>query len=572
MTDLPHPFPAVSCDLLVIGSGAAGLAAAVTAAWHGLHVIVVEKDPVLGGATAWSGGWMWIPCNPLARRAGIHEDPSEPRRYLEHELGDRFDPARIDAFLKAGPEMVSFFETHTALQFADGNAIADIHGDTPGAGTGGRSVIAAPISAYGLGTLLPRLRRTMRETAVMGMPIMAGADLAAFLSFTRSWRSALYVARRFGAHLLGLAIKGRATHLVNGVALVARLAKSAEALGVVLWPGAPATRLIRQDERIAGAEVATAKGTVRIHARQGVVLAAGGFPHDNARRQALFPRTPTGEEHLPLPPAGASGDGLRLAESVGAVVADDLASPAAWCPVSRVPYPDGSHGHFPHIIDRGKPGVFGVLANGERFVNEADGYYDYAKAMVEQAPGLEVVSWLICDHAFQRRYGLGIARPFPFPVEPAVRSGYLKTGATIGELARNCGIDPEGLTRTLAQWNQHAALGEDPQFGRGRSAYNRKQGDARHSPNPCVAPLNTPPYYAVEVRPGSFGTFAGLKTDASARVLDAHGEPIAGLYAAGADMASIMGGFYPAGGINLGPAMTFGYIAGRHAAGITDNP
>jgi succinate dehydrogenase/fumarate reductase flavoprotein subunit len=571
MTEVSHPFPTVDCDLLVIGSGAAGLAAAVTAAWHGLHVIVVEKDPVLGGASAWSGGWMWIPRNPLAKRAGIDEDPSQPRRYLEHELGDCFDPARIDAFLKHGPEMVSFFETQTALQFADGNAIADIHGDSPGAGTGGRSLIAAPLSAYSLGTLLPQLRPTLRETALMGMPIMAGADLAAFLSATRSWSSALHVAKRLGAHLLGMALKGRATHLVNGVALVARLAKSAQTLGVVLWPGAPARRLIRQNERVSGAEVVTAKGTVRIHARRGVVLATGGFPHDKARRQALFPRTPTGEEHLPLPPASCSGDGLRLGESVGAVVADDLASPAAWCPVSQVPYRQGSPGHFPHIIDRGKPGIVGVLANGERFVNEADGYYDYAKAMVEHAPGPEVVSWLVCDHAFQRRYGLGIARPFPFPVGPSVRSGYLKTGATLGELAGKCGIDPIGLERTLAEWNRHAALGEDPQFGRGRSLYNRKQGDPRHSPNPCVAPLNTPPFYAVEVRPGSFGTFAGLKTDASARVLDADGLPIPGLYAAGADMASIMGGFYPAGGINLGPAMTFGYIAGRHAAGITDN-
>ncbi|WP_263260193.1 FAD-dependent oxidoreductase [Pseudomonas sp. RIT-PI-S] len=571
MPELSHPFSTLTCDLLVIGSGAAGLSAAVSAAWQGLRVIVVEKDPVLGGASAWSGGWMWIPCNPLAKRAGIIEDPAEPRRYLQHELGERFDPARVEAFLKAGPEMVAFFEQRTALQFADGNGIADIHGDSPGAGVGGRSVIAAPISAYSLGKLLPRLRRTMRETAVLGMPIMAGADLAAFLSVTRSWRSALHVARRLSAHLLGMALKGRATHLVNGVALIARLAKSAEDLGVVLWPSAPATRLIQRGDRVAGAEVATAKGKVHVHARRGVVLAAGGFPHDQARRQATFPRAPRNGDHLPLPPPAANGDGLRLGESVGAVVADDLASPAAWCPVSRVPYPDGSHGHFPHIIDRGKPGIFGVLANGERFVNEAGGYYDYAKAMVEQAPGTDVVSWLICDHAFLRRYGLGIARPFPFPVEPALRSGYLKTGATIGELARNCGIDPEGLERTLSTWNLHARRGEDPQFGRGHSLYNRKQGDPRHSPNPCVAPLEQPPFYAVEVRPGSFGTFAGLKTDASARVLNASGVPIPGLYAAGADMASIMGGFYPAGGINLGPAMTFGYIAGRHAAGLSDN-
>ena len=557
----------VDCDVLVIGSGAAGLSAAVTAAWHGQKVILVEKDPVFGGATAWSGGWMWVPRNPLAQRAGIVEDVSAPRTYLQHELGEHFDAARVDAFLEAAPHMVSFFERHTALQFADGNGIADIHGDTPGAGTGGRSVIAAPYSAYGLGRLLKRLRPTLRETSFMGMPIMAGADLGAFLTLTRNWRSALHVAKRLGRHLLGLAIKGRATHLVNGVALVARLAKSAEDLGVLLWESAPAKSLIHDQGRVAGAVVDTPKGPVAIHARKAVVLAAGGFPNDIERRKALFPRTPTGQEHLALPPLGANGDGLRLGESVGAALATDLVSPVAWCPVSAVPYKDGSVGHFPHIIERGKPGIIGVLANGKRFVNEAGGYYDYAKAMVDQAPGEEVASWLICSHPFQRRYGLGISRPFPLPVEPFIRSGYLKTGNTIAELANACGIDAQGLQATVEAFNRHARQGEDPEFGRGSTAYNRKQGDALHGPNPCVAPIEQGPFYAVKVRPGSFGTFAGLKTNEHAQVLDANGQAIAGLYAAGTDMASIMGGHYPAGGINLGPAATFGYIAGRHIAG-----
>ena len=559
----------VDCDVLVIGSGAAGLSAAVTAAWHGLKVIVVEKDKVFGGATAWSGGWMWVPCNPLARRAGIMEDRSQPRTYLEHELGERFEPARVDAFLEAAPHMVSFFEQHTRLQFSDGNGIADMHADTPGAGTGGRSVIAAPYDAREVGKLLKQLRKTMRETSFMGMPIMAGPDLTAFLTLTRSWRSLLHVSKRFGQHLLDLAVHGRAMHLVNGVALVARLAKSAEDLGVLLWPSAPAGKLIVEGERVAGAVVDTRKGRIAIRARKGVVLAAGGFPNDIERRKALFPRTPTGHEHLALPPLGASGDGLRLGESVGGQVATDLASTAAWCPVSRVPYKDGSVGHFPHIIERGKPGLIGVLANGQRFVNEANGYYDYAQAMVAHAPGDEVASWLICDHRFQRRYGLGISRPFPLPVDPFIRSGYLKTGGSIEELAIACGIDAAGLRHTVDEYNQHARHGEDPLFGRGSTPYNRKQGDPLHSPNPCVAPIERGPFYAVKVEAGSFGTFAGLKTNEHAQVLDEQEQPIAGLYAAGTDMASIMGGHYPAGGINLGPAATFGYIAARHLAGVT---
>ncbi|SDO02518.1 Succinate dehydrogenase/fumarate reductase, flavoprotein subunit [Pseudomonas arsenicoxydans] len=566
----PHSLPDIDCDVLIVGSGAAGLSAAVTAAWHGLKVIVVEKDPVFGGATAWSGGWAWVPCNPLARRAGIVEDVEQPRTYLKHELGEHYQPAMIDAFLEAGPRMVAFFEQHTSLQFADGNAIADIHGDTPGAGTGGRSVIAAPYDGRKVGKLLKRLRRTLRETSFMGMPIMAGADLAAFLNLTRSLPAAWHVTRRFTRHLLDLAVHGRAMQLVNGVALVARLARSAEDLGVLLWESAPVTELLRENEQVRGALVSTAKGSIRIHARNAVVLAAGGFAHDIERRKSLFPRTPTGHEHLALPPLGVCGDGLRLGESVGARVNTEMASAVAWAPVSRVPHKDGSVGHFPHIIERGKPGIIGVLSNGQRFVNEANGYYDYVTAMVNAAPaGEEVASWLICSHAFQRRYGLGISRPFPVPLSGFIRSGYLKTGDTLEALAHACGIDPNGLRRTVSHYNQHARNGEDPQFGRGSTPYNRKQGDALQQPNPCVAPIEQGPFYAVKVQPGCFGTFAGLKVNQHAQVLGESGQAISGLYAAGGDMASIMGGHYPAGGINLGPALTFGYIAARHIAGIT---
>jgi len=565
-----HSLPDVDCDVLIVGSGAAGLSAAVTAAWHGLKVIVVEKDPVFGGATAWSGGWAWVPCNPLARRAGIVEEVERPRTYLEHELGEHFNGPMIDAFLQAGPRMVAFFEQHTSLQFADGNGIADIHGDTPGAGTGGRSVIAAPYDGRKVGKLLRRLRTTLRETSFMGMPIMAGADLSAFLNLTRSLSAAWHVTRRFTRHLLDLAVHGRAMQLVNGVALVARLAKSAEDLGVLLWESAPVTALLQEGDQVQGAVVSTAKGAVRIKARKAVILAAGGFANDIERRKALFPRTPTGHEHLALPPLGVSGDGLRLGESVGARVNSDLQSAVAWAPVSRVPHRDGSTGHFPHIIERGKPGIIGVLRNGQRFVNEANGYYDYVTAMVQAAPeGEEVASWLICSHAFQRRYGLGISRPFPVPLSSFIRSGYLKTGNTLEELASACGIDPAGLRQTVSEYNRHAVNGQDPRFGRGSTPYNRKQGDPLQQPNPCVAPIEEGPFYAVKVEPGCFGTFAGLKVNPHAQVLDDSGQVIAGLYAAGGDMASIMGGHYPAGGINIGPALTFGYIAARHIAGIT---
>jgi succinate dehydrogenase/fumarate reductase flavoprotein subunit len=357
--------------------------------------------------------------------------------------------------------------------------------------------------------------------------------------------------------------------LRNGIALVARLLRSAANFNVDLRSSCPAVRLLQENGAVRGAVLSGSGGETEVRARRGVVLAAGGFPHDAQRRRAMFPAP---EQHWTLAVPSATGDGARLGESAGGSVDDTLAAPGAWCPVSLVPYPDGTIGRFPHIIERGKPGIIAVLANGRRFCNEGNGYHDYVTELLRAAPpGQEVASWLVCTRGFQRRYGLGISRPTPLPVSPFIRSGYLKTGRTIRELAANCGINPEGLERTVAEYNAHARNGGDPAFGRGSTIYNRYQGDAANTPNPCVAPIERGPFYAVKVLAGSFGTFAGLKTDADARVLDASSQPITGLYAVGTDMASVMGGYYPAGGIGLGPAMTFGYIAGRHAAGATES-
>jgi glycine/D-amino acid oxidase-like deaminating enzyme len=223
----------LECDLLVIGSGAGGLSAAVTAAWHGLKVIIAEKEPEFGGTTAWFGGWMWAPLNPLANRAGINEDPEAPRAYLRDVVGNNFNEARVNAFLEAAPRMVAFFEKYTALQFEGGTKIADTCGNAPGAGVGGRSVIAAPYDARGLGDLLDRLRLPMRETTFTGMTIQAGDDLTAFMSVTRSPRAFV----RFSRHLMDLALHGRGMELRNGIALVPRLLRSAADLGVDLRTG-----------------------------------------------------------------------------------------------------------------------------------------------------------------------------------------------------------------------------------------------------------------------------------------------------------------------------------------------
>jgi len=376
-------------------------------------------------------------------------------------------------------------------------------------------------------------------------------------------------------HFADLVRYGRGMHLVNGNALVARLLKSADDLGVRLRAGTAAADLIVEDGRVTGALAKTREGAaLRIAARRGVVLATGGFPHDLARKAAMFAHAPTGREHFSAAPSSNAGDGLRLGERVGGVVRQDLSNAGAWAPVSVVPKPGREAGRYPHLIERAKPGVIMVRRDGRRFGNEADSYHAVMSALFAATPpGEPADAWLVCDHRFLRRWGLGRVRPRPFPTRPWLRNGYLKRGGTIAELARRCGIDPAGLQKTVAAFNRHAEQGRDPEFGRGESAYNRVQGDATHQPNPCVAPIMAGPFYAVTIVPGSLGTFAGLRTDAQARVLDAERRPIRGLYAVGNDMASVMAGRYPAGGINLGPAMTFGFVAAHHASGkpLTDH-
>lgn len=561
-------------DVLVVGSGAAGLAAAVTAAYHGLKVMVAERAEYCGGATARSGGWAWTPGNPLAKADGVNESRDDFRAYLQGAIDEAdYDHERIEAFLEAVPHMVGFFERHTPLKFAPGAKICDIYGHLPGAGTGHRSVAAAPFYASQLSaSVLAKLPDQFKMTSFWGMGVMAGADLSHFLKALKQPASFLYAARRFGLHLWDKAVHRRNMQLVNGLALIGRLLQAAEALGVRVETACRVTALVQDDVsgRVTGAVLETRDGRVNVEASKGVVLAAGGYPA-NIERRKRFPRNSDGLQHWTLAPKEADGDGLALAEQVGGVWDERGRSPAAWCPVSLVDFPDGSQGVFPHIADRAKPGIIGVLKNGRRFVNEANGYYDYVSAMIAAVPeGETVKSWLIGDHRAVRSYMFGYAKPRPVPVAWYTR--YLKcieTADTLDELAEKCGIDPAGLMQTVAEFNRAAKQGQDPAFGRGSTPFNRSGGDADSGwPNPSLAPLGKGPYYAVRVLPGSFGTFAGIAVDAKARVLTADGRVIEGLYAAGNDQKSVFGGNYPCGGINIGPALTFGYIAARDLAGV----
>lgn len=561
----------IDCDALVIGSGASGMTTAFTAAHHGLDVVVAEKATVFGGTTALSGGYLWIPDNAVSRAAGVSDDIDAARTYLRAEAGNFFDGERVDAFLNAGAAMIDFMQAESHVKFGPAVAFSDYHPDQPGGVSGGRSILTLPFDGRELGDAVKALRRPKPEMSVLGLTVSSGPELKHFYNVTRSAKSFAYVAGRLLRHMTDVALHGRGMTLTNGNALVARLYKSCVEKGVRFLLGSPAQRLIVEDGRVVGAVLDAADGPVSVRARRGVVLASGGFPNDRDRRRALYGHSTEGEDHVSAGNPDNTGDGARLGEGVGARFDDNVAQPAAWAPVSIVRRKDGTVGTFPHFICRGKPGVVAVLRRGVRFVNEANSYHDFIQGLLRALePGEAAEAFLIADHRTIRRYGLGVVKPFPFPLRPHLKSGYLLRGGALDSLAEAAGIAAEPFKAQIARYNADIATGDDPQFGRGSTAYNRFHGDPENQPHPNLAPIQDPPFYAVRIIPGDLGTFAGVRTNAAAEALDADGAPVPGLYAVGADMLSIMGGNYPGGGITLGPGMTFGYIAGRRLAGASD--
>ncbi len=559
----------IECDVLVVGSGAGGLAAACTAAHHGLEVIVTEKEARFGGTTAYSAGVIWIPLNGHAVRAGLPDSREAALRYLEQEAGPYFDPAKAVAFVAHGAEMLAFLEQHTHASYLLMDSWSDYHPDAPGASQGGRSLLPDPFDARVLGERFRELRAPLPTMMLFGGMSVSRDDIPHLLNATRSARSAWHVTRMLVRYALDRLRHPRGTRVTNGNALVARLAKSLFEREVPLWVSSPAEQLIVEHGTVRGAMVARAGETLEIRTHKGVVLASGGFPANADLRARYYRHVAAGKRHIPLAPPGNTGDGARLAAAAGGMFQAEAQQPAAWTPVSLVPQRDGSVQPYPHFIDRCKPGYIAVDSRGRRFANEADSYHEFVPRMIDACrDDPEVETYLVTDHRAIRRYGIGVVPPAPMPLESHVRSGYLVRADSPEALARTLGIDAQGFVRTLEAYNGHAARGEDPEFGKGTNAYHRFGGDPAHRPNPNLAPIVTPPYYAVRLVPSDLGTFIGLSTDAKARVLDVNERPIPGLYAVGNDMASVMGGAYPGAGITIGPAMTFGYIAGRHLAGV----
>ena len=555
------------CDVVIVGSGAAGLSAAITAKKRGLDVVVLEKEPVFGGTTALSGGVLWIPLNQHGRKQNPADTREAVRTYMMQETGSYFDAAAVEAFIENGPKMVDFFERETEMKFVP-TLYPDYHPTVAGGVDIGRSILAAPFDIRGLGKDMPRLKPPLKTITFIGMMFnSSNADLKHFFQATKSLTSFIYVAKRLVTHLKELALYQRGIHVTSGNALAARLAKSALDLGIPILTSSPVKEILMKNDQATGVRAGGEGGDRRITARHGVVLACGGFPHDVKRIAKAYPHLQRGGEHLSPTPTSNTGDGLNMAEAVGGKVDIRFKDAAAWMPVSYVPYANGEFGVFPHLLDRYKPGIIGVLKNGQRFTNESNSYHDVGADLIQACAGQkDTAMWLVCDKTTLAKYGIGFVKPAPMPIGRFLRNGYLIQGNTLAELANNAGIDPAGLEHTVRDYNVSAVNGEDPAFGRGTTTFNRYLADPENKPNPCVAPVQTGPFYAVKVVMGDLGTFDGIQTSVVGEVLRDNGTPIPGLYAVGNDRASIMGGNYPGAGITHGPNMTFGYVTANHIA------
>lgn len=564
---MPSTFSETTCDVLVVGSGVGGLSTAIVAKHLGLDVIVAEKAPVYGGTTAISGGVVWIPQNSQAWDHGVKDLPGEALKYLQSVSGERLDQRKAEVYIANSAGVLGWFGKNTSVQFTLNMGWADYRPALPG-GLTGRSLMPNPFDGRRLGKNFNTLRPPLASMMIFGGMMIGRADLPHFLSMTQSLRSFWHVTKLVAGYAIDRLSYRRGTRLSNGNALAASLAHTAFELDIPIWLNSPAVELLRDGDRITGAVVNRDGVRTRVVARRGVVLGAGGFPANAALQKLHYHHVREGRNHQTLAPAENTGDGIKLGQSAGVKFDTDVLHSAAWTPMSLVPQPDGSSVPFPHFIDRCKPGYIAVNRRGKRFVNEAISYHDFVPALIEASKGQErIEAFLICDQRAISRYGLGGAPPNPASRAFFLKTGYIVQAPTIRDLAKKLGVDQDGLARTVDTYNAHAERGEDPEFGKGADIYQHFNGDLTVKPNPNVLPIVTGPFYAVKLLPGDIGTFAGLRSDEHGRALSAGGNSIPGLYIAGNDAASFMGGTYPAAGITIGPAMTFGYLTAHHLAG-----
>ncbi len=550
-------------DVLVVGSGAGALTAALTAAELGLQVLVVEKGHLWGGTSATSGGTLWIPCSRHMRAAGIADSPEEAFAYVKALVGDETPDAKIRAYIDNASRMLDFLERNGGPKFRCVN-YADYHMELPGAQQN-RSHETVPITAGQLGPDYDSLQPMHQAGQAFGRVNWTISEARPII--TRGpgwWRSVLRVMLGYWLDLPQRFRTTRDRRLTGGNTLLGQLRRGLNARNVPLKLGVACKDLIREEGRVVGALV-DANGEQRsIRARRGVILAAGGFERNNEMRNAHFATASSpdwsGSQR------NNTGDAIQAAQRAGAAL--DLMDAAWWAPAFRLSDEERAR---PMFVERALPGCLIVNQLGKRYMNESASYHMAGGEMMRlNSPECPTVpSWFIFDAEYRSKYALGPMLPGPPSWDGRVKASFrevLRKADGVAELAAAIEVAPEVLEATFARFNEQADKGEDPDFNRGLNGYDRYYGDPRNSPNPCLKALRKAPFYALRIFPGDIGTKGGVVTDEHGRALNEEGRPIAGLYAIGNTSASVMGRSYPGAGATLGPAMTFGYLAAHHAA------
>ncbi|MFJ7261214.1 3-oxosteroid 1-dehydrogenase [Streptomyces globosus] len=543
-------------DVVVVGSGAAGMTAALTAARRGLSVLLVEKAPTFGGSTARSGAGIWLPNNSVILRAGVPDTPQKAAAYLAAVVGPSVPADRQAAFLANGPRMLDFVMANSPLRFRYMDGYSDYYPDLPGGLANGRSIEPDQLDGRVLGAELARLNPPYMPVPA-GM-VVFGQDYRWLTLAAVNARGAA-VAAECLARGTRAALRGEKP-LTMGQALAAGLRAGLAQAGVPVWLECPLTDLVTDGGAVTGVVVERGgvRGTVR--ARRGVVLGSGGFEHD-AEMRARYQQQPTGAQWS----VGArenTGDGIRAGQRAGSAL--DLMDDAWWGPT--VPLP--GEPYF-CLAERTLPGGLLVNAAGARFVNEAAPYSDVVHVMYEKdrgAPGSHIPAWLVVDQHYRNKYLFKDVLPaLPLP-DAWYASGAVHTAWTWDGLAERIGVPAAALRATLSRFNAQAWSGTDADFGRGRTAYDHYYTDPGVYPNSCLAPVLLPPFHAFRIVPGDLGTKGGIVTDARARALRPDGSVIRGLWAAGNASAAVMGRSYAGAGSTIGPAMAFGYAAANDIA------
>lgn len=568
MTEKTAPTTTYKCDVLVIGSGAAGMATALRAAHDGLNVIVAEKSPHFGGTTALSAGWSWVPGNRKGA-AATGDTREEVEEYLRALAPETFNEKGVEAFLDTVPDAIDFFEDHTSVKFSYPEKAPDYKMDLPGARLGGRAILPMDADIRMLGARRKELQPYLSSYTVFGYMPQVGPDMATILKANQSVKAFAYTASKLLRTWVDTAVFQQPMKRTNGSALMTRMVASALSAGVRVWTNTPVVDLVTTEDGAVSGAVLTGEHAGQVEARLGVVLAGGGFTGDDELRQQYFPHDRNGGEHF-TPTQGHDGSSARMAMKVGGSINNSVSSVASWAPVTVFKnLRTGAQRLFPHLRQIGLPGMITVDRHGRRFGNEALSYHDFGGQMLAHMKDEDsVYAWIIGDEKLMHKYGIGYAKPWPIPRSLFYTMGYLHKGKTVEELARKIGVDAAGLKATLDLFNRDALVGEDTEFGRGSTAYNHFRGDLEHKPNPNLATIDKAPYYAVKVRMGDLGTFAGIDVDDHHAVIRQDGSRIPGLYSVGAAAVSVFGGGYPGYGSHIGPALVFGYRMGRDIASL----